>query len=507
MAVIEAAGGLVDRAVAQSPPEAGPAPAGESSLAQMVKRAAEKLAQKEFQRPRLDAPEPYNKLSYEQYRDIRYRPDKAIWRGEGLDYELQLFPVGFIFDAPVEIWIVDAGKSQQVKASPDMFQMGATVVQPGANPPDGAPFGFSGFRIHAPLNRSDYFDEFAVFQGASYFRALARGQVYGMSARGLAINTARPGGEEFPFFRTFWIEKPKPGAPEIVVNALLDSPSTTGAYRFVFAPGAGTLVDVDMTLYPRKPLGYVGVAPLTSMYLYGTASRRQQGDLRPAVHDSEGLTVLNGKGERLWRPLTNPRKLQTSAFLDKDPKGFGLAQRDRGFHRFEDLEARYEKRPSVWVEPKGAWGVGAVELVEIPAEEEIHDNIVAYWKPARELAPGQGHTFTYRLHWADSAPVAAPGARVNKTYVGSARKAGSYLFVVDFDGPATRDLRDLPVAHVSTSAGTIANIVLQQNPEISGFRVSFELTPQGADLAELRLVLKANEAQISETWLYRWTKS
>lgn len=504
MAVVEAAPGLVAGAGAQTPPAT--APAGEGFQQDAVKRLAERLAQKEFHKPAIETPEPFNSLTYDQYRDIRFRPEKAIWRGEGLDYELQLFPVGFLYDVPVEIWIVDGGKPQPLKPGGQLFQIGPKVVLPDATAPDGAPFGFSGFRIHGPINRSDYYDEFAVFQGASYFRALARGQVYGMSARGLAINTARPGGEEFPFFRTFWIEKPKAGAPEIVVHALLDSPSTTGAYRFSIAPGASTVMDVDVTLYPRKPLGYVGIAPLTSMFLYGSASRRQHGDVRPAVHDSEGLSVLNGKGERLWRPLTNPRKLQTSAFLDKDPKGFGLTQRDRSFHRFEDLEARYEKRPSVWVEPKGGWGVGAVELVEIPAEEEIHDNIVAYWKPARELAPGQAHAFAYKLHWAESAPVAAPGARVNKTYVGTAKKQGIQFFVVDFDGPATKDVRDLPVAHVSTSTGTITNIVLQQNPEIAGYRVTFEFTPAGTDLAELRLVLKANETQISETWLYRWTK-
>jgi len=501
-AVLQASGGIAARAAA-----GGSAQGGEVFAADTVRRLAERLSQKEFQKPRIDLPEPYNKLTYDQYRDIRFRQDKSIWRGQGLDYELQLFPIGFLYDMPVELWLVEDGKSTKLRADGSLFQLGPQLAKPGDKVDEAAPYGFSGFRVHGPINRSDYFDEFAVFQGASYFRAVARGQVYGMSSRGLAINTARPGGEEFPFFRAFWIEKPKPGAPEIIVHALLDSPSTAGAYRFSIQPGASTIVDVDITLFPRKALSHVGIAPLTSMFLHGNASRRLFGDVRPAVHDSEGLAILNGKGERLWRPLTNPRKLQTSAFVDNNPKGFGLVQRDRNFHHFEDLEAHFERRPTVWVEPKGTWGVGVVELIEIPAEEEIHDNIVAYWKPAVELAPGQAHTLSYRMHWTDSVPVAAPGARVNKTFVGNSRKPGTLLFVVDFDGPATKEIRDLPVAHVSTSAGTLSNIVMQQNGEISGLRVSFELNPNGTDLAELRLVLKANDQQISEIWLYRWTKS
>lgn len=487
---------------AQPAAPAAPAAAGGFS-AETVRMMAERLAQKEFQRPKLELPEPFNNLTYDQYRDIRFKPEQSVWRGEKLDYELQLLPVGFLYDVPVEISVVENGRVRALKADDHLFTIGPLIKQPSA----GAPFGFSGFRVHAPINRSDYFDEFAVFQGASYFRAVARGEVYGMSARGLAINTARPGGEEFPFFRAFWIERPKPGATEIVVHALLDSPSTTGAYRFAIQPGPSTVFDVDMVLYPRKAMTHVGIGCLTSMFLYGAASRRITGDFRPAVHDSEGLAMLTGAGERIWRPLANPKKLQASAFVDKDPKGFGLTQRNRAFGRFEDLEAHYEKRPSVWIEPKGGWGQGFVELIEIPAEEEIHDNIVAYWKPEKGLPAGMSHTFSYRMHWTDAVPVSAPGARVRQTFVGNGKKAGTLLFVVDFDGPAFKEVHELPMAHVNVSAGTVANIVAQSNPEISGLRVTFEVTPGGTDLIELRLVLKAGEQQISETWLYRWTRT
>ncbi len=204
---------------------------------------------------------------------------------------------------------------------------------------------------------------------------------------------ARPGGEEFPFFRTFWLEKPKPGATQITIHALLDSQSTTGAYRFTIEPGETTEMDVVATLYPRTPLTHVGIAPLTSMFLHGDASQRPSNDFRPEVHDSEGLAIVNGGDERLWRPLNNPKTLQVSAFMDKNPKGFGLWQRDRSFHNYEDLEAHYERRPSVWVQPKGQWGDGFIELVEIPVENEIHDNVVAYWNPAKDLSPRRATCF------------------------------------------------------------------------------------------------------------------
>lgn len=466
-----------------------------------VKKLAEQLATGPFTKPKSELPEPFNKLTYEQYRDIRFRQEQSIWRGEKLDYELQLFAMGYLYDIPVELWIVDGGKARQLRADGTLFSIGPQI----GDAPQAAPHGFSGFRVHGPINRSDTFDEYVVFQGASYFRAVGRGQGYGMWARGLAINTGRPGGEEFPVFRAFWIEKPKAGAPELVVHALLDSPSTTAAHRFAIQPGAATIMDVEATLYPRRELSYIGMAPLTSMFLQGPAHRRLNGDVRPAVHDSEGLAILNGWGERIWRPLTNPKKLQVSAFVDHSPKGFGLSQRDRSFSSFDDLEAHYERRPTVWVEPRGDWGEGFVELIEIPADDEMHDNIVAFWRPTRAIEAGKPFAFAYRLHWGESVPVAWAGARVRKTRVGAGRK-GALMFVVDFDGPAVKDAKDSPVADVRASAGTVLNVVARRHQEIAGLRCSFELQPGSADLIELRLVLKNNDKIVSETWLYRWTR-
>jgi glucans biosynthesis protein len=268
-------------------------------------------------------------------------------------------------------------------------------------------------------------------------------------------------------------------------------------------------MDVSATLFARRKLGHVGLAPLTSMFLSGPASQRVTADVRPGVFNSEGLAILNGTGERIWRPLANPKKLETSAFMDQDPKGFGLAQRERSFAAFEDLDARFERRPTVWVEPKGPWGAGYVELVEIPSEEQIHDNIVAYWKPAKALEPGAPFTFGYRLSWGEDVPTPWSAARVRKTRVGKVRKGDrqNQIFVVDFDGPAFAELRELPRPEVAASAGTIVHLSVARHPHIDGVRVKFELDAADSEAVELRLALKSGEQIISESWLFRWTQS
>lgn len=469
----------------------------------LVQNLARQLSESEFVAPELTLPDSFKQLSYDQFRDVRFRTDQAIWRGDKTDFELQLLPVGWLYNTPVEIWLVDGASAKRLKADGNLFSIGPLIKDAGP----GAPYGFSGFRVHGPINRPDYYDEYIVFQGASYFRAVGRGQLYGLSARGLAINTARAGGEEFPLFRSFWVEKPSQGSRSIVIHALLDSVSTTGAYRFVVEPGEATTVEVEATLYPRRALTHVGLGPLTSMYLHGPGHHRIDDDFRPAVHDSDGLAIFNGNSECIWRPLTNPRTLQISAFLDKNVKGFGLCQRARSFHSYEDLEARYEKRPSLWIEPKGTWGSGYVELIEIPTTVEIHDNIAAYWKPATGPAAGAPYSFAYRMYWTETLPIGWAGASTAATRVGRGKRDGTTKFVVDFTGPAVTPVRQLPVAVVTSNPGTVSDIAVHENPEANGVRVSFELDPGGTDLCELRLALKLGDQQISETWLYRWTRS
>lgn len=480
-----------------------PSPAvAEAFSAAAVRKIAAERAAKPYAPPERKADATASPLTYDQFRDIRFRASQAIWRGEGLGFEVHPLPVGWLFETPGDIHVVERGEVRPITPDAGYFDVGKLAA-----PAVGADLAFSGFRINGPINRPDKFDEIVVFQGASYFRAVSQGQGYGLSARGLAVDTAEPKGEEFPAFRSFWIERPEPGAGGITIHALLDSPSVVGAYSFFVKPGAPTTIDVEATLYPRRDLTTVGIAPLTSMFLFSPADTRLV-DYRPAVHDSDGLAVVDGNGERIWRPLTNPRRLQYSSFSARSPKGFGLVQRSRDLADFEDLEARYDRRPTAWIEPKGDWGAGGVVLIEIPTEEEIHDNVVAFWRPARPLPAGTAVSLAYGISWPDDVPAWA-GAKVERTAVGPAigprRKQGNVQFVVDFAGRALRDVEQ-PTAELSVSAGLATSPVVQPNAATGGVRVSFLLDPQGAEMSELRLALRNGESALSEVWIYRWLK-
>ena len=439
-------------------------------------------------------------LTYDQYRSIRFHTGASIWARENRTFALDLFYPGFIFNVPVNINLVVNKTARRVLFTNKVFEYGPDVplVQ------DRPDMGYSGFRVRAPLNKPDLMDEFLVFQGASYFRAIAKNQVYGLSARGLAVRTARREGEEFPAFTDFWVERPAERADKIVVHALLQSPSVVGAYTFTADPGDETVVDVEVALFPRVDLDAFGIAPLTSMFLFDASNRSHFDDYRTAVHDSDGLEIVNGRGERLWRPLANPRALQVSAFLDDSPTGFGLVQRKRAFDDYEDAEAHYERRPSLWVEPKGEWGRGHVELVEIPSDREIHDNIVAYWQSSTPLAAGVRADFAYRLYFT-AEKLDTTLARVVATRTGQAiQSADQRSFVVDFKGAMPPP--DNLTVEVASSAGEVRNPrgeIVQQN---GVYRVAFEVDPRREDIIELRLVVKSQGSPWAETWLYRWSR-
>jgi glucans biosynthesis protein len=462
-------------------------------------RAADLARRKHVQRPRPEASD-RERLTYDQYRAIRFKRSASIWAREKRTFSLDLFYPGFIFDAPVNVNLVVGKTARRVLFTNDVFEYGPEV--PVIENREG--LGYSGFRARAPINKPDYPDEFLVFQGASYFRAVARDQVYGISARGLAVRTARPEGEEFPAFTDFWIERPGKGADRLVIHALLQSRSVVGAYTFTARHGEETVIDVDATLFPRVDIEAFGIAPLTSMFLFDATNRVRFDDYRDAVHDSDGLLILNGRNERLWRPVANPRTLQVSSFLDENPKGFGLVQRKRLFGDFEDAEAQYDRRPSAWVEPRGAWGPGHVELVEIPTDLEINDNIVAYWQPRRPLAAGKPAKFAYQLRFL-AEPLEHSLARVVATRIGQALQSETQRsFVVDFQ-PAEPVPQDLKL-RVSTSAGKVLSPRIQFVPQSGVYRVSFELDPGRASLAELRAEVLSNGRPWGETWLYRWTR-
>ncbi len=474
-----------------------------------VRNLARDMAAKPYVDEKIEMPAGFEITTYDQYRDIRFNPDRAIWKGEDHKFSFDMFHSGFLFTKPVDIHVIEGDRQAKLKYDPSLFIFG-----PNAKAPDGkVDLHYAGFRVRYPINTPDVHDEFLVFQGASYFRAVGRGLLYGLSARGLAIDTGAPSGEEFPSFRAFWIKKPEAPTGIIVIEALLDSPSVTGAYRFSIKPGDDTQMDVEMTLYPRKDLDHVGIAPLTSMFLFNAIGRAVE-DYRNAVHDSDGLMMLSGTGEWLWRPLANPKTLQVSAFQDMSPRGFGLMQRTRRYEDFLDLEAKYERRPSLWVEPIGDWAAGAIELYEIPTDFETNDNIVAFWRPKETLKQGGSNTFVYRLHWCATWPVEQPAPVGLVSFSGSGVDIGfasnpptydvsKRLYVIEYAGLTSTDGLK---AQVSSNAGAVSNVVVYENPQNNTVRVSFAHDASGIDIAELRAELKRGDVVAGETWLFRWTR-
>jgi periplasmic glucans biosynthesis protein len=463
-----------------------------------VRELARALAGKAYEPPDEKLPNALKDLNYDQYRAIRFLPERALWRGQKLPFEAQFFHRGFFYKNRVNIFEVADGQAREVSYRKADFSFGDQVSE--FNESD---LGFAGFRIHAPMNKPDYYDEVCVFLGASYFRAVAKGQTYGLSARGLSIDTGETKGEEFPAFKSFWLERPAPNATSLVIHALLDSKSCAASYRFTVRPGDTTVFDVEMSIYPRADLQRAGLAPMTSMFFFGPNDRKDVDDFRPAVHDSDGLAIYNGKGESLWRPLSNPRDLQVSTFQDLNPRGFGLMQREKNFFAYQDIESRFERRPSLWAEPIGDWGDGGVVLFEIPTNEEVHDNIAAFWRPKAPLQAKAEHNFTYRLHWGPDSPKPHSLARFTRTGVG-ARGEDARLFVLDLFGENLKGIDPASVRGMVTAEKTeVKNIVTQPNPNTGGWRLSFQCQVK-SDPIELRAFLTQDDKPLSETWVYRW---
>ena len=469
--------------------------------AQTVLNRARKLATSEFT-PRPTIPQAWQDISYDEYRSIWFDPRNSYWADTDLSQHIDVFPPGLYFPRAVEINVVADGSARPLQFDLDVF----TRTDKFPDLPLNEHMGYSGLRLRADLRDNGHFSEYAVFQGASYFRGIGTGETYGLSARGLALKTADPTGEEFPDFIAFWVEEPKKIGGSVTLHALMDSPSCTGAFRFEITDGPVLNMEVEATIFARTELSHVGIAPLTSMFLFDSTDRTRFSDWRPNVHDSDGLMIHNGAGEEIWRPLANPKTLQVSAFGDLNPKGFGLMQRKRDFEDYNDLEALYHNRPSVWITPRGDWGEGAVTLVEIPADLEIYDNIVAYWRPSTPIEAGTAHSMRYRLQWgADPSPNPETLARVIKTAIGG-RPEGGLVIVIDFENGESipEDLSDLDV-FLKASTGRTTPPIVQRNPVTNGPRLAFTFHADGAKLAEFRVQLRAANAPASEVWLYRWT--
>jgi glucans biosynthesis protein len=474
---------------------------GKSFSQGAVVELARQIAKKPFSAPRSDLPDGFRNLTVDQYQAIRFRKSDRIWSGEGRGFVIEPLARGFVYTNPVALFLVEDDAVRRVAYDPARFDFGRT---PAPAPSD---LGFSGMRILLQGRDDAEPREVASFQGASFFRGLAKGQVPGAMARGLTLRPADARGEEFPLFRAFWIERPAAMTDSIVVHGLLDSESVCGAYRFTIRARDETIIDVEGTIFARATLDHVGLAGIAGMYLFGAASHRIDDDARPAVHDVGGLQLRTGSREWIWRPLTNPESLQISAFVDQNPKGFGLLQRNRDYGAFQDDDHAYERCPSVWIEAIGDWGQGDTQLLEIPSTNETNANILSYWRPRDQVAQGGQSSFAYRQYWAWNAPDRPDLATIAATHTGHGSASGRRRFVVDFTSP--RFVDDASIAGLaaapSTSPGVIATTRVIPHLDRKALRVIFELDPKNETLCELRLVLMQGGKAASETWLYRWT--
>ncbi|MDE2150468.1 MAG: glucan biosynthesis protein D [Gammaproteobacteria bacterium] len=477
-----------------------------------LKRMARALAARTYRAPSQAIPAALKKLSWDAYQAIGFRHRRALWHDLGLDFRIELFHLGHNFTTPVRMHEVVDGRAHEIAYDPQLFDYGRSGVDGSGLPAD---LGFAGWRL---FFGGDWQRDIAAFLGASYFRAVGGSKQYGLSARGLAIDTGLPGPEEFPVFTAFWFQRPTAGDRTLEVYALMDSPSVAGAYRFAITPGAELLMLVDTALYPRATIERLGIAPATSMFWCGENEKLACDDVRPEIHDSDGLSMWTGAGEWIWRPLHDPQALRVNSYLDRNPKGFGLLQRDQDFDRYQDDGAWYNRRPGLWIEPVGDWGCGAVQLVELPTEDETNDNVVAYWNPDKNAAAGQEWLLTYRLYWGGNPPAQSPLARVVATrtgmggVVGAKRTHFSRRFEIDFAGAGIDRLAAgagvEPV--ITASRGRVelpsARPLLDAPDHAIGYRAIFDLAPTDASTEpiNLRLYLRREGKPLTETWLYQW---
>jgi periplasmic glucans biosynthesis protein len=483
------------------------------SLEQLSARA-QMLAKQPYQKPVSNLPPVFSSMQFADYMKIQPRSEKFEWQGLPTPFKLAFYHQGMQFNSPVLIHEIVGPDVQDIPYSPDRFNFGDLAFDRQVT----SRLGYAGFRVLYPVNKPGKDDEVMSILGASYFRVIGKDQIYGLSARGLALDTAMASGEEFPHFSEFWIQRPAADDRQVTFYALLDSPRATGAYKFILTPGEDALLDVQARVFLRGDVTRLGIAPLTSMFLFGPNQQSSRRNFRPAIHDSNGLAIHTGSGEWLWRPLNDPQNVQVSSFAVAHPKGFGLLQRGRAFSNFEDLKDRYDLRPSAWIEPKGDWGHGVVQLVEIPTADETNDNIVAYWLPAQLPPKGQALQFDYRIHWTmnEAALLEQEVGWVKNTFHTDGERTqanlirhadGTTALLVDFTGPVLSrlapDTQVRPQVSISGN-GELLDAQLQPNPAIGGWRLSLRVKVKNlAEATELRAALVSGERTLTETWSYQ----
>lgn len=472
----------------------------------VIEKARERASQA-YQAPP-EVPQFLQDLTYNQYQEIRFKPEASLWQSDDSEFEIMTVTPGMYYGHPVQLNQVDGEGVREIPFRKSDFTY-PTEELAKRIPAD---LGYAGFKVTYPLNTADTQNQFLVFAGASYFRGVGSANTFGVSGRGIAVDTGLRSGEEFPNFVEYWLVRPAADADSMVVYGLLDGPSVTGAYRFEVYPGDQTRVEVRSRLFFRENIGLLGVAPLTSMFYYGSNTVKPAGEWRPQVHDSDGLLIHDGvSGEWLWRPLINPRSLRMSYLQTNNVQGFGLMQRDTGFSGYEDMSARYDKRPSAWVETEGDWGKGEVVLVEIPTSSEANDNIVAFWRPQTPVESGDELDFGYSVSFGGPDITGQPLAPAVQTFLGDGNRlgggaeAGAYRVIVDFAGGPLDEL-DPTAAVVSKVSGGKSAEVLEHFVEHIGptnrWRISMLVRPAPEQTLALRAYLSLDSKPLTETWTY-----
>ena len=466
-----------------------------------IERKAQELAAKPYAAPQDFAA--LRALTYDDMLALRYRTAKSPWLEDGRFY-LQFFHPGNYTTNAVKMNLVENGQVRPWNYAKELFEWPDKFHGNPGNIPD--QLAFSGLRVHAPMHPAAMPEEFLLFHGASYFRSRGDGEWYGQSARAVAIDTVLKK-EEFPLFTEFWIERPQKGAKNIRIQGLIDSESLSGAMTMLAKPGDASVLDVQMTLFLRKDIQRLGLAPLTSMFEHGEMSLNLHGDFRPEVHDTDGLLIETASRERIWRPLSNPGILQDNAFRMESPRGFGLFQRDRVWDHYQDIGARYPNRTNAWVEPQGDWGKGAIALIQIPTDNEYMDNVVAFWTPDKPAKAGDTLRYAYRMTWHGHPQRKGDLWMVRDTRIGRGdifNGEQATRFVIDFEPGATpcKAAGEQPKAHIQTShTAKIVEHHIDCRPD-GGWRAAFNVVTPKQGAQDLSLLLLENEQPVSETWSY-----
>ena len=475
---------------------------------QAVIDKAEQLAGSSWQAPP-QVPTFLQDLSYHDYQGIRFKPERSLWADEDTPFGVMLTPPGLFYHHAVALNIIEGEQAEPLVFDKTQFDYPNSELEK-LIPAD---VGYAGFRLTFPFADPEVANQFLVFAGASYYRAVGRDNNFGISGRGIAVDTGLPKGEEFPSFIEFWLEKPEADATSLRFYGLLDGKSLTGAYQFEVTPGDATSLQVRSVLFPRQNIDLIGVAPLTSMFYYGENTLRPDGEWRPEVHDSDGLLIHDGaSGEWLWRPLNNPAALSMDYFSASQIKGFGLLQRDAEFRSYMDAEAGYGTRPSTWVEPQGDWGKGHLVLTQLPTADETNDNIVAFWTPETALERGNAYHYDYQVRFGNADLASSPMARAVDSFLGDGTRIGggdaegAVRVIVDFEGgPLAERSADAAVASQVTvlEDGELLEHFVEYVAPLERWRLSVLVRPAANRPLSLRAYLHEQEQTLTETWTYQ----